>query len=208
MKRSHILLLFVFTFFMISCKSDPEDSKKNAEDSEVVSDAVVIDTVTKKKVVISKEERIKQANSLWSKLISDPENMAFIRNLVTSGTAEILINQNGPFTVMAPSNAAFSKLTGDQVEYFSNPRNMEELIALMKRHILVGAFDSVNLHENVDKGKGVFEVMTLAGDKLKISKKGKGLVVSSEKGSKGAIVKSDITASNGVIHVLDALILD
>lgn len=201
-------MILVFTSFMISCKSDPKESKKNTDVSEAVSQAAVTDTVTKKKVVISEEERIKLANSLWSKLISDPENMTFIRNLVTSGTAEILINQNGPFTVMAPSNAAFSKLTGDQVEYFSNPRNMEELIAFMKRHILVGAFDSVKLHENVDKGKGVFEVMTLAGDKLRISKKGKGLVVSSGKGSKSAIVKSDITASNGVIHVLDALILD
>lgn len=193
---------------MVACKSDSEESKTVADESLEVFNPIAVDTVTKKEVVISKEERMKQATSLWSMLVKDPENMTFVRNIVTSGVADVLHSQSGPFTVIAPSNSAFSKLTKDQQDYLSNPKNLGELVALIKRHILVGAFDSEKLFENVNTGNGSFMVTTISGEKLTISKKGKSLVVKSAEGVKGTIVKSDIEGSNGVLHVLDVLLMD
>jgi uncharacterized surface protein with fasciclin (FAS1) repeats len=103
----------------------------------------------------------------------------------------------GPFTVLAPTDEAFAKLPDGTVETLLKPENKEKLIAILKYHVIAGkalAADVVKLD-----GK---EVKTVEGSPVKVEVKDGGVVISGAK-----VIKTDIECSNGVIHVIDTVIL-
>lgn len=198
--RCRLLWIFFIPLILFSCKND---IKETPSDSSLKK----VDSVTRIEDTISKKERQEQATSVLSKIMRDPELMSFVRNMVTSGTADFLLKNKGPFTVLAPTNAAFSKLDTVRMETLLNPKNKEELAALMNRHIVVGNFDSDSLLESINSGQGMYTLSTISGDTLTVMKKGNDIIVKNSKGVKGVIGKSDIIGSNGVVHILDALLI-
>lgn len=200
MKSYRLLWIFIIPFFLFSCKTDTKETTSDVRKEKV-------DSVSKKEDTISKRERKEQANSVLSKVMATPELISFVRNMVTSGTADFLLKNKGPFTVLAPSNDAFSKLDSEQQEALLNPKNKEALAALMNRHIVVGNFNTASLVESIHSSKGTYMLRTISGDTLTVTKKGNDIIVKNSKGVKGVIGKSDIIGSNGVVHILDALFI-
>ena len=101
---------------------------------------------------------------------------------------------DGPFTVFAPSDEAFAKLPAGTVESLLEPENKDKLTAILTYHVVSGKI----LSTDVKAGR----VETLQGSELRVSKKNGALMVDQAK-----IVATDVTASNGVIHVIDAVIM-
>jgi uncharacterized surface protein with fasciclin (FAS1) repeats len=101
---------------------------------------------------------------------------------------------DGPFTVFAPSDEAFAKLPAGTVESLLEPENKDQLTAILTYHVVSGKI----LSSDVKAGR----VETLQGSELRVSKKNGALMVDQAK-----IVATDVTASNGVIHVIDAVIM-
>lgn len=124
---------------------------------------------------------------------------AELSTLVTAlNAAELtdLLKGEGPFTVFAPTNAAFEKLGKDKVADLMKPENKEQLIAVLKYHVVPGKVAALDT-----KGATV-DLTTLNGDVVKVD--GKGDVV---KVGEASVTKTDIVAKNGVLHEIDTVIM-
>jgi uncharacterized surface protein with fasciclin (FAS1) repeats len=114
---------------------------------------------------------------------------------------------NGPFTVFAPTNEAFNKLPAGTVDNLLKPENKNMLTSVLTYHVVAGRIDSKTLMEWIKKNGGTYTATTLEGDKLMFSMKGKNLMVMDESGNSASITIKDVYQSNGVIHVIDGVLL-
>ncbi len=112
----------------------------------------------------------------------------------------------GPFTVFAPTNAAFDKLPAGTVATLLKPENKAMLTKILTYHVVSGNMDSKALAALIMKGKGKAMLKTVAGGELTASMDGKNLVLTDEKGGKAKVTIADVTQKNGVIHVVDGVV--
>lgn len=113
----------------------------------------------------------------------------------------------GPFTVFAPTNEAFAKLPSGTVENLLKPENKATLTSVLTYHVVPGRLDSRELMEKIKEGHGTAELTTVQGGKLWVMQKGKTLWLKDEKGNVARITIKDVYQSNGVIHVIDAVVM-
>ncbi|HZM95948.1 MAG TPA: fasciclin domain-containing protein [Vicinamibacterales bacterium] len=113
----------------------------------------------------------------------------------------------GPFTVFAPTNAAFEKLPAGTVDMLLRPDHLDALKAVLTYHVVPGRIDSKMLKEMARKGKGAAELKTVSGDTLWIAWKDGKLWLRDGKGTTAAITTADVYQSNGVIHVIDTVVM-
>jgi uncharacterized surface protein with fasciclin (FAS1) repeats len=118
-----------------------------------------------------------------------------------------VLSSKGPFTVFAPTNEAFAKLPKGTVETLLKSENKAKLQAVLTYHVVAGNLDSKAVVEAIKKGKGSVTLTTVQGGKLVASLDGKNVILTDEKGNKSTITAVDITSSNGVIHVIDTVVL-
>lgn len=118
-----------------------------------------------------------------------------------------VLSSKGPFTVFAPTNEAFAKLPKGTVETLLKPENKATLQAVLTCHVVAGTLDSKAVVEAITKGKGSVTLTTVQGGKLIASLSGKNVILTDEKGNKSTITEVDIISSNGVIHVIDNVVL-
>lgn len=113
----------------------------------------------------------------------------------------------GPFTVFAPTNAAFDMLPAGAVETLLKPENKAKLTGVLTYHVVSGKLSSKDLMDKIKMGNGTAELTTVAGGKLWIMMKGKDLVIKDEMDGMAMITIKDVFQSNGVIHVVDHVLL-
>jgi uncharacterized surface protein with fasciclin (FAS1) repeats len=113
----------------------------------------------------------------------------------------------GPFTVFAPTNAAFDKLPKGTVEMLLKPEHLDQLKAVLTYHVVSGRLDSRMLTEWAHKGHGSAELNTVSGDTLWVMWKDGKLWLRDGKGMTAAITIADVYQSNGVIHVIDTVLM-
>lgn len=114
----------------------------------------------------------------------------------------------GPFTVFAPTNDAFENLPAGTVETLLKPENKKTLQTVLTYHVLSGRMDSKELMQAIKAGKGKAELKTVAGGTLTATMNGeRNIVLEDENGNKSNISVYDVHQSNGVIHVLDSVLL-
>jgi uncharacterized surface protein with fasciclin (FAS1) repeats len=114
----------------------------------------------------------------------------------------------GPFTVFAPTNAAFGKLPAGTVETLVKPENKQTLTAILTYHVVAGRMTAANLMKAVKDGEGVATLRTVAGGELTARQAGPGkLSITDAKGDTATVTIADVLQSNGVIHVIDTVLL-
>ena len=113
----------------------------------------------------------------------------------------------GPFTVFAPTNTAFNKLPKGTVDTLLKPENIDKLKTILTYHVVAGRLDSASLMEKARMGGGSVELTTVSGDKLWIVLNGSKLWVRDEKGTNAGITIADVFQSNGVIHVINTVVM-
>ncbi|UPZ14642.1 fasciclin domain-containing protein [Flavobacterium humidisoli] len=113
----------------------------------------------------------------------------------------------GPFTVFAPTNAAFDKLPKGTVETLLKPENKKKLQTILTYHVVSGKWSSADIAKAIKDGKGKATIKTVSGGNLTAWMKGKDLYITDENGSKAKVTIADVNQSNGVIHVIDAVLL-
>ncbi|HEV8285240.1 MAG TPA: fasciclin domain-containing protein [Chitinophagaceae bacterium] len=112
----------------------------------------------------------------------------------------------GPFTVFAPTNAAFDMLPKGTIENLLKAENKAMLTKILTYHVIAGSWDSKALAEKIKAGKGVAELTTVSGGKLWASMKGNKIVLKDENGGWATITIKNVYQSNGVIHVIDHVV--
>lgn len=114
----------------------------------------------------------------------------------------------GPFTVFAPTNKAFAKLPKDTVPTLLKPDNKSKLSGILTYHVVSGRLTAAELMKRVKDGGGKATLKTVNGATLTVMKSGmSGLVVTDAKGGKSKVTIADVLQSNGVIHVVDTVMM-
>jgi uncharacterized surface protein with fasciclin (FAS1) repeats len=113
----------------------------------------------------------------------------------------------GPFTVFAPTNEAFSKLPAGTVDTLLMTENKSTLTKILTYHVVSGRMDAKDIAKAIKAGNGKAALTTVSGGKLWASMQGKDLVLTDEKGGIAKVTISNVYQSNGVIHVIDTVLL-
>lgn len=113
----------------------------------------------------------------------------------------------GPFTVFAPTNAAFAKLPAGTVDALLKPEAKGKLTAVLTYHVVPGRLSAKDLIAAAKKNGGVAEFKTVEGDTLKVEMKGNALMIVDSKGGMSKVTIQNVFQSNGVIHVIDSVLL-
>jgi uncharacterized surface protein with fasciclin (FAS1) repeats len=114
----------------------------------------------------------------------------------------------GPFTVFAPTNEAFAKLPAGTVDNLLKPENKATLVKVLTYHVVPGRMTALNLMKAVKDGEGMAKLKTVAGDDIIVKQAGPGkLTITDDKGDVAMVTIADVLQSNGVIHVIDTVLL-
>ena len=113
----------------------------------------------------------------------------------------------GPFTVFAPTNAAFAKLPAGTVEYLLKAENKATLAKILTYHVVAGSFNAAAVVKAIKDGGGSATLKTVSGGNLVASIKEGKVILTDEKGAVSTVVATDLAANNGLIHVVDAVVL-
>jgi uncharacterized surface protein with fasciclin (FAS1) repeats len=113
----------------------------------------------------------------------------------------------GPFTVFAPTNEAFSKLPAGTVDTLLKPENKDMLTKILTYHVIAGRISASDLKKEIKAGNGEASLKTVSGGTLTATIQGNHIVLKDEKGDMSTVTISNVNQSNGVIHVVDTVLL-
>jgi uncharacterized surface protein with fasciclin (FAS1) repeats len=113
----------------------------------------------------------------------------------------------GPFTVFAPTNAAFGQLPKAAVASLMQPQNKGQLTAVLTYHVVPGRITAADLSQAVADGGGRASLKTVEGEPLTVTQKGRAIYVTDAKGGSARVTIADVMQSNGVIHVVNKVLM-
>jgi uncharacterized surface protein with fasciclin (FAS1) repeats len=113
----------------------------------------------------------------------------------------------GPFTVFAPTNEAFAKLPAGTVDTLVKPENKATLTKVLTYHVVSGRYTAADLMKMVREGGGKASLTTVQGEPLMVTQKGRHLLIEDQKGDVARVTIGDVIQSNGVIHVVDTVLM-
>lgn len=143
-------------------------------------------------------------------IIENAVNSADHTTLVAAVKAAGLVDTlegPGPFTVFAPTNEAFAKLPAGTVDTLLKPENKATLTKVLTYHVVAGKLGSHELMKRIKEGGGKAELTTVEGGKLWVMMDGKDIVLKDEKGGTAKVTIANVFQSNGVIHVIDSVVM-
>ena len=138
--------------------------------------------------------------------VNSKDHTTLVAAVKAAGLVETL-QSKGPFTVFAPTNAAFDKLPKGTVETLLMPENMKMLQTILTYHVVAGKMNASDIAKAIKMGNGKATMKTVSGGTLTAWMKGKDLYITDENGGKSKVTIADVNQSNGVIHVVDAVVL-
>jgi uncharacterized surface protein with fasciclin (FAS1) repeats len=138
--------------------------------------------------------------------VNSKEHTTLVAAVTAAGLVETL-QSSGPFTVFAPTNAAFEKLPAGAVDNLLKPENKSALTGVLTYHVVAGRLAAKDLQAWVKKGGGTAELKTVQGGKLWVMEKNGEWLLKDENGGMAKITIADVNQSNGVIHVIDSVVL-
>ena len=143
-----------------------------------------------------------ETKTIVENAVNSKDHTTLVAAVKAAGLVETLSGP-GPFTVFAPTNAAFAKLPPGTVETLVKPENKATLTKILTYHVVPGTYTSRELMALAKKGGGQGELTTAAGANLAVISKGGKLYVADSKGNVARITTANVMQSNGVIHVID-----
>ncbi|HMO77307.1 MAG TPA: fasciclin domain-containing protein [Sphingopyxis sp.] len=137
---------------------------------------------------------------------SSPEHRIFAQAVTAAGLAETLGGE-GPFTVFAPTDAAFAAVPQPMTDYLMNPANQWALEQVLTYHVVPGAVTAEDLYSKIEAGGGSATLTTVEGEALTFTEVQGNIKVDGTQGSSGYVTRADLDQANGVIHVLNGVLI-
>jgi uncharacterized surface protein with fasciclin (FAS1) repeats len=138
--------------------------------------------------------------------VNSKDHTTLVAAVKAAGLVDTLKGK-GPFTVFAPTNAAFAKLPAGTVDTLVKPENKATLTKILTYHVVAGKVDAKSLMELIKKDGGKTTVKTVSGGSLVAYVKDGKVGITDEKGGTAWVTTADVNQSNGVIHVVDAVLM-
>jgi len=138
--------------------------------------------------------------------MNSKDHTTLVAAVKAAGLVETLQGK-GPFTILAPTDEAFAKLPKGTVENLVKPENKKMLTKILTYHVLAGKYSAKQIWATVKAGNGKAVMKTVEGEDVTFWTKGKDLYIKDEKGNDAKVTISDVNQSNGVIHVIDTVLM-
>lgn len=138
--------------------------------------------------------------------VNSKDHTTLVAAVKAAGLVETL-SSPGPFTVFAPTNMAFDKLPKGTVDMLVKPENKAMLTGILTYHVVSGNMSAADLMKAIKDGGGKAMLKTAAGGDLTAMQKGKKIILTDAKGNKAMVTIADVFQSNGVIHVIDTVLM-
>ncbi len=137
------------------------------------------------------------------------ENEVFSTLVAAVKAADLVgtLNGSGPFTVFAPTNDAFGKLPDGTVETLLKPENKQSLTGILTYHVVAGKFMAADVVKAIQDNNNAFVVKTVQGSPLTLSIRDGNVILTDANGNSSTVTATDVNASNGVIHVIDTVVM-
>lgn len=147
------------------------------------------------------------SKTIVANAVNSKDHTTLVSAVKAAGLVDTL-NSRGPFTVFAPTNAAFGMLPAGTVESLVKPENKETLTKVLTYHVVPGNYDTNRIRAMILAGNGTAELKTVSGGRLWLTMNGStNILIKDEKGEVADITISDVRQSNGVIHVVDHVLM-
>jgi uncharacterized surface protein with fasciclin (FAS1) repeats len=188
---------------LFSCK---KEVKNLSEGVEKETEKTIVVPVPEKKDLSTEE--VDQVNSIMLKSMVTPELKTFTSMLVSTGLSDLLSKEKGPFTIIGPSDQAFLDMGQLQMKDLINSANLDKLTALIKGHIIKGELSSATLVQRIKEGNGSYTISAMSGAEYIVSREDTAIIITDVTGASARLGKSDIMGFNGVVHVLDKVLMN
>ena len=170
--------------------------KKQAESTEMAdTTAVAVDTTV-----------VEETPNIVGVAAGNADFSTLVAAVKAAGLVETLSGA-GPFTVFAPNNVAFDKLPAGTVDGLLKPESLEKLKAVLTYHVVSGKFDAATVIDAINKNNGKYTVTTVQGGKIVLSLMDGKVMLTDANGGSAMVVLADVSASNGVIHAIDTVVM-
>lgn len=201
MKMKNLMMIFALSAMIFtSC----QDNKKDEDDKERMEQ---MEAEREAEMNAEKERMEMESNSIAAKAMETDTLSTLVSALQTAEMAELLTVSEGPYTVFAPNNAAFEKVNKATLDTLMKPENQEDLSTLLEYHVVEDEITSQELVGMINDNDGEYTITTLGGGELKATLEGENVILTDEAGNKAKVVQADVDASNGVVHIIDAVVM-
>jgi uncharacterized surface protein with fasciclin (FAS1) repeats len=146
------------------------------------------------------------AKNIIENAVNSKDHTTLVAAVKAAGLVDTLEGK-GPFTVFAPTNEAFAKLPSGTVETLLKPESKATLVKILTYHVVAGHYTAADLMKMVKAGGGKATLKTVEGEPLTLSERGKKLFISGEESGVAEVTISNVKQSNGVIHVINTVLL-
>ena len=135
------------------------------------------------------------------------ENHSTLMRVLKATNLDEVLGYRGEFTVFAPSNLAFEKLSQITIDQLYDPKNKKALRSILSYHIIAGKLSASNILKAMCRGNGTAKFTTIQGEKITATMNGIDIVLTDKSGNRAVIVEADSNQSNGVIHEIDTVFM-
>ena len=192
------LSALMFTSCNDGKKEQEEKEKERMEQMEAEKEA---------EMKAEKEKMEMESNSIAAKAMATDTLSTLVSALQSAELAEMFKTEEGPFTVFAPNNAAFGKVDQATLDNLMKEENQDQLAGVLKYHVVEGKVTSQQLVKMIQDNDGEYAISTVGGGELKATIEGENVILTDEAGNKATVVQADVDASNGVVHIIDAVVM-
>lgn len=204
MKLSKILIVAVLSVISFASCEDKE-KKEQAENERLEMERM--EAEREAEMQANEEKMEMESNSIAAKAMNTAELSTLVSALQAAELAQMMKEEEGPFTVFAPTNDAFAKLDKATLDNLLMPENKEQLQTVLKYHVVSGEVKAADLAEQISANNGTYNFPTVEGAELTATMVGDKIVIKDGNGNTANIVQADVDASNGVVHIIDAVVM-
>ncbi|HBT09961.1 MAG TPA: beta-Ig-H3/fasciclin [Leeuwenhoekiella sp.] len=197
MKKLVLSMAVIASIAFTSCK----DNEKNTSEETMTEEEMAMETTD-----VSTEATMPEQETIAEIAMGNEDFSTLVTAVKAAGLAETL-NSEGPFTVFAPTNAAFDKLPEGTVSTLVEPANKEKLAGILKYHVVSGEYMAADVVKAINDNDGSFTIPTVQGGELTATLEGENVILTDAAGNKSTVIMTDVDASNGVIHAIDAVVM-
>ena len=199
--RKFLIVAVLSAFAFTSC----QDNDKKAEEERLEMERM--EAEREAEMLEQEEQREWEANSIAARVEENPDLSTFRQGMNNAQAMVIYQTEEGPFTVFAPANAAFEQVPQAQRDEMMDPQNRDKTNASFSYLVVPGEFTSDQLKQEIQNNNGTYVIKTLQGEDLTASLEGDVIVLKDPAGKSAKVTQADLDASNGVIHVIDMVLL-
>lgn len=197
-------LLLIFLVASVIGFTSCEDTKKKEEERAKMEQM----EAEKEAKMQAEEERMEmESNSIAAKAMATDSLSTLVSALKNAELAQTFTEDEGPFTVFAPTNKAFEQVDKATLDTLMMAENKDKLSSVLKYHVVDDEITAQDLSQMIEDNDGEATISTLDGGELKAMMDGDNIVLKDENGNTATITATDIEASNGIVHIIDAVVM-